>query len=63
MPLDYDVQREYYVNDAGNQMRIFAESAYVRFLQAAGKDVELGAESYPGEYVARIGCRVALRVR
>ena len=51
----YDVQREYYVNDAGNQMRIFAESAYVRFLQAAGKDVELGAESYPGEYVVELG--------
>ena len=54
----YDVQREYYVNDAGNQMRIFAESAYVRFLQAAGKDVELGAESYPGEYVAELGAEL-----
>ena len=51
----YDVQREYYVNDAGNQMRIFAESAYVRFLQAAGKDAELGGESYPGEYVIELG--------
>ena len=54
----YDVQREYYVNDAGNQMRIFSESAYVRFLQAAGKDVELGAESYPGEYVAELGAEL-----
>jgi len=54
----YDVQREYYVNDAGNQMRIFAESAYVRFLQAAGKDAELGAESYPGEYVVELGAEL-----
>ena len=54
----YDVQREYYVNDAGNQMRIFSESAYVRFLQAAGKDVELGAEAYPGEYVAELGAEL-----
>lgn len=54
----YDVQREYYVNDAGNQMRIFAESAYVRFLQAAGKDAELGAESYPGEYVIELGAEL-----
>lgn len=54
----YDVQREYYVNDAGNQMRIFTESAYVRFLQAAGKDAELGAESYPGEYVVELGAEL-----
>ncbi len=54
----YDVQREYYVNDSGNQMRIFAESAYVRFLQAAGKDAELGAESYPGEYVVELGAEL-----
>ena len=54
----YDVQREYYVNDAGNQMRIFAESAYVRFLQAAGRDAELGAESYPGEYVIELGAEL-----
>ena len=51
----YDVQREYYVNDAGNQMRIFNESVYVRLLQAAGKDAELGAESYPGEFVQQLG--------
>ena len=51
----YDVQREYYVNDAGNQMRIFNESVYVRVLQAAGKEAELGAESYPGEFVENLG--------
>lgn len=51
----YDVQREYYVNDAGNQMRIFSESVYVRFMQAQGKDMELPAESYPGEFVVDLG--------
>lgn len=51
----YDVQREYYVNDAGNQMRIYNESVYVRLLQAAGKDAELGDESYPGEFVQQLG--------
>ena len=51
----FDVQREYYVNDAGNQMRIFTESTYVRFLQAAGKDAELPEESYPGEFVVNLG--------
>jgi arginyl-tRNA synthetase len=51
----YDVQREYYVNDAGNQMRIFTESVYTRILQAAGKDAELGADAYPGEFVRELG--------
>lgn len=54
----YDVQREYYVNDAGNQMRIFNESVYVRLLQAAGKDAELGEESYPGEFVQQLGAEL-----
>ena len=31
----YDVQREYYVNDAGRQMELFYETAYVRYLQAS----------------------------
>ena len=54
----FDVQREYYVNDAGNQMRIFNESVYARLLQAAGKDVELAAESYPGEFVKQLGAEL-----
>ncbi len=54
----YDVQREYYVNDSGNQMRIFNESVYVRLLQAAGNDAELGAESYPGEFVQQLGAEL-----
>ena len=54
----YDVQREYYVNDAGNQMRIFNESVYVRVLQAAGKDAELGTESYPGEFVQELAAEL-----
>ncbi len=54
----YDVQREYYVNDAGNQMRIFNESVYIRALQAAGKDVQLGEESYPGEFVKNLGAEL-----
>jgi len=47
-----DVTREYYVNDAGNQMRVYTETLYARYMQAAGYDVPLPATSYPGEYVA-----------
>ena len=48
----YEVQREYYVNDAGAQMRVFYDTLYARFMQAAGKDVPLPEPAYPGEYLA-----------
>ena len=54
----YNVQREYYVNDAGNQMRIFTESVYIRYLQAAGRDAEMPEEAYPGEYVQQLGAEL-----
>ena len=34
----YDVHREWYVNDAGNQIRTFGESLYARYAQALGRD-------------------------
>jgi len=51
----YDVQREYYVNDAGNQMRVFYDTLYSRYMQAAGHDVPLPEQAYPGEYLAELG--------
>ena len=47
----YDVQREYYVNDAGRQMELFYETAYVRYLQTLGRDAEVPEDGYQGEYM------------
>jgi arginyl-tRNA synthetase len=47
----YEVQREYYVNDAGSQMRLFAESLYARYAQALGQDFEFPENGYRGQYV------------
>jgi arginyl-tRNA synthetase len=47
----YEVQREYYVNDAGTQMRLFAESLYARYAQLLGQEVEFPPEGYQGQYV------------
>jgi arginyl-tRNA synthetase len=47
----YAVQREYYVNDAGTQMRLFAESLYARYAQELGQDVEFPPDGYRGQYV------------
>ena len=56
-----DVRSEFYVNDEGNQARIFGESLRVRFVQAAGRDAALAEDAYRGEYVADLG-RELLRV-
>lgn len=50
----YEVQREYYVNDAGNQMRVFYDTLYARYMQAAGHDVPLPEPAYPGEYLQEL---------
>ena len=47
----YDVTREYYFNDAGNQVDAFNASLYARYLQAFGRDRELPEGGYPGEYL------------
>jgi arginyl-tRNA synthetase len=50
----WDVQREYYYNDAGTQMDRLAHSVWVRYQQALGRSAELANEDYGGEYVVEI---------
>ena len=50
----YDVSREYYINDAGNQMELLGKSVYTRYLQILGKDVVFPSDFYQGEYINEI---------
>ncbi|HLF26520.1 MAG TPA: arginine--tRNA ligase [Anaerolineae bacterium] len=50
----YAVQREYYVNDAGSQVRHFGESIYARYAQALGQAVPFPEDGYKGAYIAEI---------
>jgi arginyl-tRNA synthetase len=47
----YEVQREYYVNDAGRQMDILSVSAWIRYLELCGEVVAFPANGYQGDYV------------
>lgn len=47
----YDVIREYYVNDAGNQIANLAQSLWARYAQAHGQEAEIGQDGYMGEDV------------
>lgn len=55
----YDVSREYYINDAGNQIHNLALSVEARYMQALGLEKEMPADGYYGEDVVNIGKRLA----
>lgn len=44
----YDVESEYYINDAGNQMNILAASVNARYLELLGKEVTFPENGYHG---------------
>jgi arginyl-tRNA synthetase len=45
----YYVEREFYVNDAGNQIDKFSRSLELRYRQAMGEDVEMPEDFYHGQ--------------
>ncbi len=49
--LGYEVIREYYFNDAGNQMNLLARSLWVRYNQLFGENYEIPENGYQGEYL------------
>ncbi|UJL46015.1 arginine--tRNA ligase [Virgibacillus sp. NKC19-16] len=55
----YDVEREYYINDAGNQIDNLALSVEARYLQALGKDAEMPESGYQGADIVEIGKTLA----
>ncbi|WNS75315.1 arginine--tRNA ligase [Bacillus sp. DTU_2020_1000418_1_SI_GHA_SEK_038] len=55
----YDVSREYYINDAGNQINNLAYSVEARYFQALGLEKEMPADGYHGEDIIGIGKKLA----
>ena len=52
----FEVEREYYVNDAGAQVDALARSTYLRYCQALGEAIGPIPEGlYPGEYLIETG--------
>lgn len=55
----YDVHREYYINDAGNQIHNLALSLEARYLQALGQQCPLPEDGYHGSDIAAMGSKLA----
>ena len=48
------VDREYYFNDAGRQMRVLGQSVHARYQQLLGQSIELPEGGYEGAYIIDI---------
>jgi arginyl-tRNA synthetase len=58
----HEVQREYYVNDAGRQMDILAVSVWVRYHELAGVALRFPDNGYKGDYVVEIARKLRAKV-
>ena len=54
----YQVTREFYYNNAGQQIRRLGESLRLRYLQGLGQLVELAEDHYHGEYLVELGLSI-----
>ena len=52
--IGYDVDREYYFNNAGRQMRVLGESVQLRYKELLGETVDFNDDYYQGEYIKEI---------
>ncbi len=57
----YDVQREYYINDVGVQMRNLGRATYLRYLELLKKDVDFPDDLYRGAYIYDLAKEMILK--
>lgn len=54
----YDVSREYYINDAGNQMHNLGRSLWYRYLDQAGRPEPFPEGCYQGDYIKQLASQL-----
>ena len=55
----YSVEREYYVNDAGNKMDLLGASIRFFYLERFGIEVEFPEEGYKGDYIKAVSDKIS----
>ncbi|MDX8380770.1 MAG: arginine--tRNA ligase [Ghiorsea sp.] len=50
----YQVHKEYYINDAGNQIGVLANSVWLRMQELQGLSITFPDSAYPGDYIIDI---------
>jgi arginyl-tRNA synthetase len=59
--IGYDVEREYYFNNAGRQMRVLGDSVKLRYLEIIGEKIEFPEDYYQGEYIKDIAMQLFIK--
>ncbi|MBK8945792.1 MAG: arginine--tRNA ligase [Ignavibacteriae bacterium] len=59
--IGYSVDREYYFNNAGRQMRVLGASVAARYLELLGINKEFSEEFYQGEYIKEIAQKICVK--
>ncbi|MCS6298283.1 MAG: arginine--tRNA ligase [Nitrospira sp.] len=54
----HDVVSEYYINDAGRQMKLLGVSVLARYLESCGQAVPFPEDGYQGDYIRAVAARV-----
>jgi len=57
----YEVFREYYINDAGNQMNNLGKSVFLRYGELLGRDTEFPDGCYRGDYIKDLAAELVKR--
>jgi arginyl-tRNA synthetase len=54
MAAGFDVQKEFYINDAGLQVMLLGQSVFARYQQLLGNDLPFPEDGYKGDYIKSI---------
>jgi len=54
----FNVQKEYYINDSGRQIRTLGKSVWLKLLEKTGKEIQFPDECYQGDYIKDLACEI-----
>ena len=61
MAAGYSVEREYYINDAGKQIRLLGQSVFARYQQLLGVEYPTPEDGYKGGYIEAIAHEIVFK--
>lgn len=56
--IGYDVTGEYYINDAGRQMKLLGASVYARYQELSGRAIDFPEDGYHGTYITAVAQQI-----
>lgn len=59
----HDVSREYYVNDAGRQMKHLGASVWARYQERCGRTISFPQDGYQGAYLKEVAAHIQDKVQ